>query len=80
MASKPTDIDMKRLIKQRSKLGKKHVDAEGFPLDLYLEVPFGKYLDNILNDGTYDDEITLRAAAELFNIELLLVSTLGLQK
>ena len=77
MASKPTDIDMKRLIKQRSKSGKKHVDAEGFPLDLYLEVPFSKYLDNILNDGTYDDEITLRAAAELFNIELLLVSTLG---
>ena len=42
------------------------VDAEGFPLD--LEVSFIKHLDNMSNDGTYGDEITLRAAAELFNI------------
>ena len=27
-------------------------------------------------DGTFDDEITLRAAAELFNIEFFNVSTL----
>ena len=44
------------------------VDAEGFSLDLYLEVPFSKHLDNMSNDGTYADEITLREATELFNI------------
>ena len=52
------------------------MNAEGFPLDLYLEVPFSKYLDNMSNDGTYGDKITLRVAAELFNIEFVLVSTL----
>ena len=46
-------------------------------MDLYLEVPFSKYFDNMLNDGTYGDEITQRAAAELFNIEFVLVSMLG---
>ena len=29
------------------------------------------------NDGTYGDEIALRSVAELFNIEFILVSTLG---
>ena len=53
------------------------MDAKGFPLDLYLEVPFSKYLGNILNDGTYGDEITLRASAELFSVKSVLVSTLG---
>ena len=28
-------------------------------------------------DGTYDDQITLQAAADLYNIEILVVSTLG---
>ena len=52
------------------------MDAQGFPLDLYLEVPSSKYLDNMSNDGTSGDEITLRVAAELFNIDFILVSTL----
>ena len=51
--------------------------VEGFPLDLYLDVSLSKYLENMSNDGTYCDEITLRAAAELFNTEFVLVSTLG---
>ena len=53
------------------------MDAIGFPLNLYTEVPFSKYLDNMSNDGTYGDEITLRVAAKLFNIGFVLVSTLG---
>ena len=51
--------------------------VEGFPLDLYLDVSLSEYLENMSNDGTYGDEITLRAAAELFNTEFVLVSTLG---
>ena len=53
------------------------MDVEGFSLDLYLDVSLRKYLENILNDRTYGDEITLRAAAELFITEFVLVSTLG---
>ena len=53
------------------------MDVEGFSLDLYLDVSLSKYLENILNDGTYSDKITLRAAAELFITEFVLVSTLG---
>ena len=43
-------------------------------LDLYLEVPFSKYLDNMPNDGTYGYKITVKATAELFNIEFVLFS------
>ena len=53
------------------------MDVEGFFLDLYLDVSLTKYLENILNDRTYDDEITLRTAAELFITEFVLVSMLG---
>ena len=53
------------------------MDVEGFPLDMYLDVLLSEYLENMSNDGTCGNEITLRAAAELFNTEFILVSTLG---
>ena len=52
-------------------------DPEGFPLELYAGVPWSQYLQSMTTDGTYGDQITLQAAADLYNIEVLVVSTLG---
>ena len=52
-------------------------DTEGFPLELYAGVPWSQYLQSMATDGTYDDQITLQAAADLYNFEVLVVSTLG---
>ncbi|CAH3125701.1 unnamed protein product [Porites lobata] len=52
-------------------------DTEGFPLELYAGVPWSQYLHSTATDGTYGDQITLQAAADLYNIEVLFVSTLG---
>ena len=52
-------------------------DTEGFPLELYAGVPWSQYLQSMAMDGTYGDQITLQAAADLYNIEVLVVSTLG---
>ena len=49
---------------------------DGFPLELFAGMPWCQYLEEMVKDGTYGDEITLRAMANLFNIEILVVSTL----
>ena len=51
-------------------------DPNGTLLDFYMDVPFSNYLNRMSIDGTFDDEITLRAAAELFNIEFVIISSL----
>ena len=53
------------------------VDAEGFLLDLCLEVPFSKYLDNMSNNGTYCDGNHRDGSSWTINIELVLVPPLG---
>ncbi len=35
------------------------------------------YLNEMSRDGTYGDEITLRAVSEIYNVEINIVSTLG---
>ena len=52
-------------------------DRNGTPLDFYMDVPFSNYLKCMSIDGTIGNEITLRAAAELFNIEFVIISILG---
>ena len=42
-----------------------------------LDFPFSNYLNRMSIDGTFGDEITLRAAAELFNITFVIFCTLG---
>ena len=42
-----------------------------------MDAPFSNYLNRMSIDGTFDDEITLVDAAELFNIEFVIISTLG---
>ena len=50
---------------------------DGSPLELFAGMPWCQYLEEMAKDGTYGDEITFRAMANLFNIEILVVSTLG---
>ena len=40
-------------------------------------MPFGQYLHEMSIAETYGDELTLRAKADIFNIELPIVPSLG---
>ena len=42
-----------------------------------MVVSFSKYLNRMIIDGTLGDEITFRAAAQLFNIEFVIAITLN---
>ena len=52
-------------------------DSEGMPLELFVATPLAEYLHSMAKNGTYGDQITLQAAADLYNIEIVVVSTLG---
>ena len=47
------------------------------PLELFTATPWVEYLHSMAKNGTYGDQITLQAAADLYNIEIVVVSTLG---
>ena len=42
-----------------------------------IDTSFSNYLKRMSIDRTFDDEITLRAAVELLNIEFVIISTLS---
>ena len=52
-------------------------DSEGMPLELFAATPWAEYLHSVAKNGFYGDQITLQAAADLYNIEIAVVSTLG---
>ena len=52
-------------------------DSEGMSLELFAATPWPEYLHSMTKNGTYGDQITLQAAADLYNIEIVVVSTLG---
>ena len=52
-------------------------NSEGMPLELFVATPWTEYLHSMAMNGTYGDQITLQAAADLYNIEIVVVSTLG---
>lgn len=45
--------------------------------DLLLNETPLEYLNRMSNDGTYGDQITLQAAAEIFNIQIVIISSLN---
>ena len=47
------------------------------PLELFASTLWAEYLHSMVKNGTYGDQITLKAAADLYNIEIVVVSTLG---
>ena len=42
-----------------------------------MDVSFSNYLNRMSIDGSFGNEMTLRAAAELFNIEFGIISSLS---
>ena len=52
-------------------------DSNGTPLDFYMDVSFSNYLNRMSIEGNFGNEMTLRAPAELFNIEFGIISTIN---
>ena len=51
--------------------------ADGTPLEFFSGVSWTQYLQSMARNGTYGDHITLQAIANLFNVQLVIYSTLG---
>ena len=45
------------------------------PLEMFLSIPFSQYLQEMATEQTYDNELTLRTASNIYNVG----STLGRQ-
>lgn len=54
-------------------------DFHGFPLELYAGQAWSHYLAEMIEEGTYGDQITLQAASNLFNVQLSIHSSLGVE-
>ena len=52
-------------------------DHEGWPLELFVATPWSSYIQQMRKSGTSVDELTLRAVARLFNVEITVALTLG---
>lgn len=51
--------------------------ADGTPLELFAGMPWNQYKNSMARQGTYGDHLTLQAAADVFQIEIVVYSTLG---
>ena len=49
--------------------------SEGMPLELLAATPWAEFLHSMAKNGTCGDQITLQAAADLYNIAIVVVST-----
>ena len=54
-------------------------DCDGMPLELFMGMLFSDYVGQIARDGTYGDQLTLRAASEIYNIQFTIISALEAQ-
>ena len=54
-------------------------DLEGFPLELFASQGWAEYLAEMNKDGTYGDQITLQAASNIFNVQITVHSSLGVE-
>lgn len=50
---------------------------DGMPLELFVGMPWSEYLQQMMTDGTYSDQLTLQAIANLYQIELDIISSSG---
>lgn len=48
---------------------------DGMPLELFVGMPWSEYLQQMMTDGTYSDQLTLQAIANLYQIELDIISS-----
>ena len=52
-------------------------NQDGFPFELFAGMPWSQYLASMAQNGTYGDQITLQAVANLFYFEIAIISTVG---
>ena len=50
---------------------------DGMPLELFVGMPWSAYLQQMISDGTYGDQLTLQAIANLYQIQLDIISSSG---
>ena len=50
---------------------------DGTPLELFAGVPWSRYLSIMTRETTYGDQITLNAIANIFDVTLRIISSLG---
>ena len=57
---------------------KEHDSApDRMPLELFVGMPWSEYLQQMIADGTYGDQLTLQAIANLYQIQLDIISSSG---
>ena len=49
--------------------------SDGIPLELFAGIPWSQYLTEMARSETYGDEITLCTISNMFNVEIVVVST-----
>ena len=50
---------------------------DGMPLELFAGMPWSEYVQQMITDGTYGDHLTLQTIANLYQIQLDIISSLG---
>lgn len=51
--------------------------SDGTSLELFADTPWSQYLRLMARNGTHGDHLTLQAAPDIFNIHIVVYSTLG---
>ena len=57
------------------------IDDKGLPMSLenYVTKDWNRYCDEMARDKTFGDHLTVLAAARIFNVQFLVISSLGVQ-
>ena len=58
-----------------SYLNTRDYSSDGIPLELFAGIPWSQYLTEMARSETYGDEITLCTISNMFNVEIVVVST-----
>ena len=52
-------------------------DQQDMPLEMFVDIPFSQYLQEVATDGTYGDELTLSEVSNICQVDITLVLSLG---
>ena len=51
--------------------------ADGSPVELFAAMPWAEYLNTTAQNSTYGDQLSLQAMANLYLVEIIVISSLG---
>ena len=54
-------------------------NEDGQPYELFGDLPWSSYLNEIRLNGTHSDHITLESISRINNVHIQIISSLGLQ-